>query len=400
MARYGCSVNTMAGLMMLSVALMISLCLLVRYSAEVTVMAPAIGITVTVVASAAEAMPAEFVATTCTKIVCCVPPSGMVGVKFSAHCVVDVVPLQVSGRVGSPPTPTGGVAVYDQVTSTFSPPGSTPVATMLVGVPDCAMTGDTGTYDTVGALGALTVMVAVALAEVVQAVTVKVAVTVAGPAGAVNNGLRTVALDSDPPVTAHEKVGAVPPAVPFRVTVPPEATWYGPPAVAVGGEHPSGVGTTVPGHGLRAPVACTPVVEKYPPCAKKGTELKSDGGTGVPGIFSTKMYSAMGALYDPEVSPLATVMGVDGIAGLPIAGHAAPVIGSVPPAGHAGVSMTAFTSRVTGRKLPDEFMTHCLSSLVGTVPNGRHGGRKRQRPCTAPKGGPGSTPIVPQSRSL
>ena len=60
-------------------------------------------------------------------------------------------------------------------------------------------------------------------------------------------------------------------------------------------------------------------------------------------------------------------------------------------------SMTARTSRVTGRKVPAWFITQSLSGLAGTDPNGRQGGRKRQRPLTAPSGGPGSTPMVPQS---
>ena len=63
-------------------------------------------------------------------------------------------------------------------------------------------------------------------------------------------------------------------------------------------------------------------------------------------------------------------------------------------------SMTARISRVGGRKVPAAFMTHALSGLASMVPNGSHGGRKRQRPLTAPAGGPGSTPMVPQSRSV
>ena len=51
-------------------------------------------------------------------------------------------------------------------------------------------------------------------------------------------------------------------------------------------------------------------------------------------------------------------------------------------------SITARTSRVGGGKVPGGPFTHCLSGLVGVVPNARHGGRKRQRPFTAPVGGP------------
>src|SRR6184192_381456 len=99
---------------------------------------------------------------------------------------------------------------------------------------------------------------------------------------------------------------------------------------------------------------------------------------GVPGTFSGKMYSIAGLRYWPQVMPLAAV-------------GAAPacVFGSHAP------SMTARTSRGGGKKVFDWFMTHALSGLAGTVPNGSQGGRKRQRPFTAPVGAPGSTPMVP-----
>lgn len=60
--------------------------------------------------------------------------------------------------------------------------------------------------------------------------------------------------------------------------------------MAEGGVH-SGVGAAVPGHGLSGPGAVVPKVDVYPPEARNGMELKSAGGTGVPGTFSTKMYS-------------------------------------------------------------------------------------------------------------
>ena len=64
--------------------------------------------------------------------------------------------------------------------------------------------------------------------------------------------------------------------------------------------------------------------------------------------------------------------------------------------------MTARTSRGGGRKVFAAFITQSLTGLAGFDPNGRHGGRKRQRPLTAPRAfsGPGSTLIVPKSRSL
>ena len=62
--------------------------------------------------------------------------------------------------------------------------------------------------------------------------------------------------------------------------------------------------------------------------------------------------------------------------------------------------MTARTSRVGGRNVPAAFITHFLSGFASIVPKGAQGGRKRQRPLTAPVGGPWSTPMVPQSRSV
>src|SRR5947208_2420345 len=112
--------------------------------------------------------------------------------------------------------------------------------------------------------------------------------------------------------------------------------------------------------------------------------LKLLGTIGVPGTFSGKMYSIDGFRYWPQVMPLAAV-------------------GATVPAGAFGSqapSMTARTSRGGGRKVLTAFMTHAFSGLAGTVPNGSQGGRKRQRPFTAPLGGPGSTPMVPKSRSL
>src|SRR5436305_15158704 len=78
-------------------------------------------------------------------------------------------------------------------------------------------------------------------------------------------------------------------------------------------------------------------------------------------------------------------------------------VGATVPAGAFGShapSMTERTSRGGGRNVFDAFMTQALSGLAGTVPNGSQGGRKRQRPFTAPLGGPGPTPMVPKSRSL
>lgn len=142
---YGASVKVSVGLMMLSEALMMSRCFPVRYSAEVMLRVPDGGSIVTVVGSGAELTPAEFVACVCMKIVTDVPPIGIIGVKLSTQVVSDVVPLQVNGKVGSPEMPVvGGAEVYDQVTSTFSPPGSLPVAVIVTGDPELTVMGDTG----------------------------------------------------------------------------------------------------------------------------------------------------------------------------------------------------------------------------------------------------------------
>jgi hypothetical protein len=54
-------------------------------------------------------------------------------------------------------------------------------------------------------------------------------------------------------------VGLVPVLLAARVTVPPEPTVYGPPALATGAMHTGG-GVGIPGHGLSCP-ATTPVKE-------------------------------------------------------------------------------------------------------------------------------------------
>src|SRR5690348_13947567 len=59
-------------------------------------------------------------------------------------------------------------------------------------------------------------------------------------------------------------------------------------------------------------------------------------------------------------------------------------------------SITARTSRVGGTNDPDAGPTHAFCVATVAV----HGGRNRQRPRTAPFGGPGSGTIVPQSRSV
>src|SRR5579864_3040163 len=69
-----------------------------------------------------------------------------------------------------------------------------------------------------------------------------------------------------------------------------------------------------------------------------------------------------------------------------------------PPNVHAP-STTARTSRVGGRKLLVGGPVQSLK-FVGSGTVKPQGGRKRHRPVAAPLIGPGSTPMVPQSRSL
>src|SRR5438045_3616749 len=102
--------------------------------------------------------------------------------------------------------------------------------------------------------------------------------------------------------------------------------------------------------------------------------LKLFSTIGVPGRFSGKMYSIEGLRYWPVVIPFAARSGAAAVQ--------APW-------------RTARTSRGGGRKVLAWFITHCLSGLAGTVPNAAQGGRKRQRPFTAPAGGPGSGRMVP-----
>src|SRR3954447_22658016 len=98
--------------------------------------------------------------------------------------------------------------------------------------------------------------------------------------------------------------------------------------------------------------------------------LKLFSTIGVPGMFSGKMYSMAGLRYWPQVMPLAAT-------------------GATVPAGAFGSHapwMTARTSRGGGKKVFAAFITHCADGLVGIPPNARQGGRKRQRPLTAPVG--------------
>jgi hypothetical protein len=99
---------------------------------------------------------------------------------------------------------------------------------------------------------------AVALPQAPVTVTVAVAGEVAPMAE--NVVVAVFAGAALPLLVVHANVnGPVPPAVAFRVTDPPEATVYGPPAVAVAGVQ-AGAGITLSGQGLSCP-GITPVLE-------------------------------------------------------------------------------------------------------------------------------------------
>lgn len=98
-------------------------------------------------------------------------------------------------------------------------------------------------------------------------------------------------------------MGVVPEALPASATVPPEATVYGPPALATVGPQ-AGIGVMLLGQGSSCP-ANVPVDKLYPPWARKGMVLKLFSGMGAPGTFSGKMYSRMGAWYCPAMIPFA-----------------------------------------------------------------------------------------------
>src|SRR4051812_31172928 len=100
--------------------------------------------------------------------------------------------------------------------------------------------------------------------------------------------------------------------------------------------------------------------------------LKLFSTMGVPGTFSGKMYKRMGAWYCPHTSPFALVFAAG--TGLRAVAAACP----------CKPSITDRISRGAGKKVFAAFITHSLSTFVGTEPKGKQGGRKRQRPFTAP----------------
>ena len=135
--RYGCSFKITLGLMTDDVALMISRCIPVRYSADVTAMESTCGLTVTVVWSAADDTPAEFVATMSKDSVTAGAPSAREWMK------VAVAPLggtwvTVRGDVFG-----AGPAVWVTVKVSGRPAGSVPVMFIVARVPDNTEKGTT-----------------------------------------------------------------------------------------------------------------------------------------------------------------------------------------------------------------------------------------------------------------
>jgi Flp pilus assembly protein TadG len=136
--------------------------------------------------------------------------------------------------------------------------GSVPVTVKLPRAVEKTVTGAIGA--TVGARTAFTTMVVLAEAVPHCPVTVNVAVTGEVAPMAENVVVEAFAGATLPLDTAHAKVnGPVPPAMPERATVPPAATVYGPPALAVAGVH-AGAGILSPGHGFSWP-GITPELE-------------------------------------------------------------------------------------------------------------------------------------------
>src|SRR5258707_11237048 len=111
-------------------------------------------------------------------------------------------------------------------------------------------------------------------------------------------------------------------------------------------------------------------------------DSKFIGGTALPMTCSGKMYSVIGAWYWPQMIPLAAVL---------VAPKSHASTGAV-PFPFAGTSITALISRGAGRKTPvaggEQTLSVTVPSVVVVFATPVQGGRKRQRPLTAPLGGP------------
>ena len=157
-----------------------------------------------------------------------------------------------------------------------------------------------GISPTVGGSAAFTVTVVVSMSEPPQplvAVSERFRVVVAATVGAVKVVVPAVASAMVPlSGVAQTRVGGgVPVALPARLTVPPEPTVYGPPALATGDGQdaaaggPGHVGGVTPGHGSRRPTRVPPDDVK-PPQARKGRDSKALGAGGQSGAASGKTY--------------------------------------------------------------------------------------------------------------
>src|SRR5512142_48357 len=241
---------------------MVSRCLPVRYSTPPAAMmtASGSGVIVTVAVAAAEETPPPFVAVRVRVTTDGVTwPSGRMGAAKVTRAVQVDGALPVQATAPTATFTSAGAPAWATVNVTAPPPGLVALTVKLPAPPEGTVTG--ATWATVGAAAALTVTVAVAL-EVPQAlVTTSVSEMVWAAAGAVKTGPAMFVAESVPAGGAPQANvrGGVPLAVAARVTAPPEATVYGPPALAVGGVHPP-AGTVASGHGLSWP-AMVPVEE-------------------------------------------------------------------------------------------------------------------------------------------
>jgi hypothetical protein len=174
---YGCSVKTTFGLITDDVAVMISRCFPVRYSADVTATTSAAGLTVTVVNSGADDTPALFVATMVKDSVTPGAPIARVWVKVALAALGGCWSTWRGAVFGA------GPPVWVTLKVRVRPPGSAPVMFIVTGVPDNTVWG--ATWLTIGestTTGTLTL----ALADPAELVTVTVKLRVVAPdAGAV-----------------------------------------------------------------------------------------------------------------------------------------------------------------------------------------------------------------------
>jgi hypothetical protein len=252
--RYGCSFNTTLALLADEVAVRISRCLPVRYSAAVTPTRSGSGLTVTVVVTAAEVSGAVFVALMVRVItVGATWPTGSTGALKETFAVVGPVGVTVSPiRAGAPAWVT--VKVRGVSAGTL---GSDPlIAKVRLSAPENTEIGATALA--VGARAAFTVTeeFEVELPQLFEAVSERFTTVCAATTGAVYVALAELSGAMLPEAGGAQLnvMGAVPLELPERAMDPPEATVYGPPAFATGATQagPAGLMVTVVETGAEA----------------------------------------------------------------------------------------------------------------------------------------------------